>query len=323
MSHFERLGLYDSELRKRVAISPSGVLRADKTVALISASFIGTTLDVNYWTSTVANAGTNTLGSGQAVLRTNTTADGSAALESKHTARFIGPTINYFHGVVRLSTAGTTNNVRRWGVFNADNGFFFQLSASTFSVISRRATVDTTVSSGSFNGTSTTFTMDTNAHVYEIFYNDMYVWFFIDNVLYHTVTGSTATLAASLNLKITMSNTNSGGSISDVQMEARSVSVARIGEVEHKSQYVRIAAGLATTIVKYGPGTIKRININTHGAGANTLTVYDNIAASGTVIALIDTVAAGEEKEYNAEFFTGLTVVSATGTGADLTIEYE
>jgi hypothetical protein len=257
-----------------------------------------------------------------AAIRTNTTADASAALISKYTAKYNSPSIGYFQAIVRQPTAATTSNTRKWGAFDTDNGFFFELSATTFNVVTRRATVDTTVSSGDFNGTATTFTIGTTAHIYEIFYNDMYVWFFIDGTLYHTVTASTATPAATLSLKTTLSNTNSGGSTTDVQMEVRSVVMARIGELENKSQYVQIASALATTIIKYGPGTLKKIIVNTRGSGSNTLTVYDNTAASGTVIAIIDTASA-TEFNYNIDFFTGLTVISATGTGANLTLIYD
>ena len=54
-----------------------------------------------------------------------------------------------------------------------------------------------------------------------------------------------------------------------------------------------------------------------------SLTVYDNTAASGAVIAVIDTVnLATNSLLYDGAFANGLTVISATGTGADLTISW-
>lgn len=86
--------------------------------------------------------------------------------------------------------------------------------------------------------------------------------------------------------------------------------------------YKHIAAGTTTTTVKSGAGYLHLITINTKGASSNTLTVYDNTAGSGTVIAVIDTTVAPGPFGFNCTFQTGLTLVSATGTGADLTVSY-
>ena len=79
-----------------------------------------------------------------------------------------------------------------------------------------------------------------------------------------------------------------------------------------------------TTTIKSGAGILRRVVINTKGSASNTFTVYDNTSGSGTVIAAIDTVnGASGHFEYNVAFSTGLTVVDATGTSADITVIYE
>lgn len=78
----------------------------------------------------------------------------------------------------------------------------------------------------------------------------------------------------------------------------------------------------ATTTVKSGAGVLKRITINSNGGTLNTATVYDNTAGSGTIIAVIDTTLGGNH-EYDLVFSTGLTIVTATGTAADLTVVYQ
>lgn len=88
------------------------------------------------------------------------------------------------------------------------------------------------------------------------------------------------------------------------------------------NSFLNVAAGTATTVVKSGAGTLASITINTKGASSNTLTVYDNTAGSGTKIATIDTTAAQVTLNFNVAFGTGLTIVSATGTGADYTVAY-
>ena len=86
--------------------------------------------------------------------------------------------------------------------------------------------------------------------------------------------------------------------------------------------YTNLAA-LATTTIKSGPGRLKSITINTAGASSNTVTVYDNTAGSGDTIATIDGTAAEQTLDYGGvEFTTGLTVVIATGTAADITVTW-
>ena len=88
------------------------------------------------------------------------------------------------------------------------------------------------------------------------------------------------------------------------------------------SPYLHLNAN-GTTTVKSGAGVLRRIVINTRGGLLNTLTIYDNTTATGAVIAVIDTAAAGGEFGYELDFTTGLTVVLASGTAADITIIYE
>ena len=79
-----------------------------------------------------------------------------------------------------------------------------------------------------------------------------------------------------------------------------------------------------TTTIKSGAGILRRVVINTKGTGSNTFTIYDNTSGSGTVIAAIDTAnGVSCHFEYNVAFSTGLTVVDATGTSADITVIYE
>ncbi len=79
-----------------------------------------------------------------------------------------------------------------------------------------------------------------------------------------------------------------------------------------------------TTTIKSGAGILRRVVINTKGSASNTFTIYDNTSGSGTVIAVIDTVnGVSGQFEYGVSFSTGLTVVNATGTSADITVIYE
>lgn len=91
----------------------------------------------------------------------------------------------------------------------------------------------------------------------------------------------------------------------------------------HAYAYLNITlAAPTTTTVKSGNGVLKAIVVN-KGAATGTCTIYDNTAASGTVIG---TITGGDALprsiEYNVKFANGLTIVSATAA-MDLTVVYE
>lgn len=83
------------------------------------------------------------------------------------------------------------------------------------------------------------------------------------------------------------------------------------------------SASNATTTIKSGAGVLKRVTVNTLGSASNTCTIYDNTAGSGTIIAVIDPTLAQGTFEYDLVFSTGLTIVTATGSAADLTLVYQ
>ena len=78
----------------------------------------------------------------------------------------------------------------------------------------------------------------------------------------------------------------------------------------------------ATTTVKSGNGFLHTICINT-SAATETLTIYDNTAASGTKIGTITVYASTNPCFiYDIFFATGLTIVSATAA-SDITVAYQ
>lgn len=78
----------------------------------------------------------------------------------------------------------------------------------------------------------------------------------------------------------------------------------------------------ATTTLKTGPGILHGITIGLLGTVASTVTVYDNTAASGTILAVVNSLLLSGSFLYDIPFTTGLTIV-VTGTVApDLTVMY-
>lgn len=78
-----------------------------------------------------------------------------------------------------------------------------------------------------------------------------------------------------------------------------------------------------TTVLTSVGCKLHTVSINTKGAAANTLTLYDGTVAQNVIIAIIDTVnLATNVLVYDVDTRNGLTAVMATGTAADVTISF-
>lgn len=77
-----------------------------------------------------------------------------------------------------------------------------------------------------------------------------------------------------------------------------------------------------TTTVKSGAGVLHTLTVNNLGTVASVTAVYDNIAGSGTVIAVINTLAGQESYLYDVAFATGLTIVTTGTVAPDITVSY-
>jgi hypothetical protein len=78
-----------------------------------------------------------------------------------------------------------------------------------------------------------------------------------------------------------------------------------------------------TTTAKSGAGVLKRIIVTSPGATSNTIKIYDNTAASGTVIADWSTAGGVPTTgvfDFDIAFTSGLTVVTAGTTPPILTV---
>ena len=204
------------------------------------------------------------------------------------------------------------------------NGFFFELSGTTFSIVSRLNGSDTKKSSG-FNGNvGDTYTLDTKTHSFEIFYLASNVEFHIDGRLVHEYRHTDRPLTSTLHFKTYLENTNSGTVSQASTLECRFAVVYRLGKYESapKSRYINSAT---TTVVKIGPGILQKIL--TGGASKTTITVYDNTSASGTILLSLDCSYIYDPSVIiGLEFYTGLTVVTTNnqyGATVACTIVYE
>lgn len=72
------------------------------------------------------------------------------------------------------------------------------------------------------------------------------------------------------------------------------------------STYISTAT---TTTAKSGRGILRRLVLTETAAG--TITIYDNTAASGTILAVLKASIVEGSYEFNVHFQTGLTIVTA------------
>lgn len=86
-------------------------------------------------------------------------------------------------------------------------------------------------------------------------------------------------------------------------------------EAPFSSQYISTAT---TTTVKSGHGVLHSISITETAAA--TITVYDNTAGSGTVLAVFKASVAEQTFVLDVAFNTGLTIVTAGAS--KLTVAY-
>jgi len=311
--------------------TPTGEMRSITPFKLAGASFLGTVLDPNFWTASLGTGGTATVGGAQLILSTGTgIADNVTSVQSVIAARYIASNPNRFRCTGRLPDIGTANNTRRLGAFTTANGCFFQLSGTTFSVVTRKTSSvnDIVVSNGSFNGVyGSAITLDTNVHTFEIVWTNVAVYFFIDDILLHKVTSLTTTWADTLTLPIRIENNNSGGSSTDVSLNIRGLTISRLG-----SEYVQprgyYRAGTVTAqILKYGAGNLHGIIIS--GITDNAVvTLYDNTTNSGTIIWSSGGMLAGTTNVpygldfKGIQFSIGLTLAITT-SNCNVTVMYD
>lgn len=91
--------------------------------------------------------------------------------------------------------------------------------------------------------------------------------------------------------------------------------------VQSSFTYAHIATSTTTT-VKSGAGVLHGVSINSLGTVASSVTVYDNTAGSGTVIAVLDSLASARNTLFDVSFATGLTLVTTGTVAPDVTVSY-
>lgn len=301
----------------------------------IIGSNFGNTIDTNYlYTITNTNGGTTTASTGVCTLACNTTANGATQFVTKGKIRYLSGRGNLFRGNARFSNLSNTNNTIQFGIIaDTANYFVFQLKDGTFSCVLKRASVQTVVNNGSFNGNGTTsnvsWTADTLFHSFEILYSTSKIQFIIDNAAIQTFSVTDKSLVGSVVGQLYASNVNSGGATTNNRFDILTWSGSQIGDAVNNPQYYNCNATAETRTLKAGGGTLQSISIGRSGGANATLTIYDNTAGSGTVIGIWDLNNVASVVNHvmgiqGVNFNNGLTyVTSGTMTSASVTFFWE
>lgn len=322
MSYWKQTEITD-RFNVRTRNTMNGELRTMEGFRTAGRVLSGSVVDPNFFSSTATNGGSATQSNGVLTLATNTTANGAIQVNAESISRYVGAAQMEATARIAMGDTGTANNVRRWGMMDlaAQNGVYFKLSGSTMYVCTLSGGVETAIASASWNQSTVVPTL-TNYNLWQIQYMVSSVNFIINGTLVHQISGapSSASWAQTLNLYLWTDNTNSGGSTTNVNMLLKSAHNYRFGKHDTQNVYFH-GTTAATTVLKYGPGTLHRMTLN--NPGGTLITLYDNTAGSGTVIAVINTPSTANPVTltYEIEFNIGLTVVS-TGTW-DFTIIYQ
>lgn len=338
MSYFPIVQVTDNQVARIQRVSPIGGALVEQTTRLVGASF-GSSIDTNFWTASNSGAGSASgVANSIATLTSGTANNGYGSITTARLARFLFANPNLYRGAVRVTAASVTNCTRRFGAFTAaanpyntpTNGVGFEISAAgvlSCNTWSNGSAVQT-VNSGSFNGQVASYAIDTNVHAYEITYFVMGVWFFVDGVLLHHFAPTTGILAQNLTVPSTASIFNSAGGTTSGTMELWASSILRFGKELTRPKSARISTNTTTTL-KSGAGTIHSIVLNNSPSVGHTMTIYDNTAGSGTILNLFTCSASQTPFVINLaplglDFYTGLTVVTATGaTAGDWLVIYD
>ena len=314
--------LFDPDIPGFQRISPVGGALVEQTTRLIGAQFEGSLANGqadNFWVTARKTNSTSVIGSKICTLTSGTTDTDWCSVASVRTARFLFANPNMFRCLVKFASVAAADTLTHIGAVSLTsgvpvNGYTFEVNgAGVISLASWNAGSKVLNVASGFNGRlGTTLSVpDTNMHSYEIIYFAAKVWFFFDRALLHAATPTTAIFSGEMSVPIGLSVVVGAAAATRV-LECWNASTLRFGKELTRPQSVYIAAN-ATTLCKTGAGTLHSILVGDGAVG--TVSIYDGLTAT-TLLAVLSVIATTPPNllALELDFFTGLTVVTTTGT---------
>jgi len=204
---FTQLGV-GSRTIAEASISAIGELAVIQKSLIFADNFPGSSLDSSVWSQTLVGTGAVVVADTSVTLSATAASD-AATIETvaEHSSLAAFPI--HWGLIIITPDAGTTGNIREWGVYNDDDGYFFRLSGTTLSVVVRKGGSDTVVAASDFNVLPLTDPTSSVAVVYEIQYaTTTFALFYVNRQLVHSARVTTGALVSAVQLKTRFRNNN-------------------------------------------------------------------------------------------------------------------
>lgn len=305
--------------------TPIGEMRMVEPFRLIGATFEGSSIDGNFWTTAATGtAAAIAQGNAQLLITSGTASGATVTAFSVRRARYVGGAAMRYRAVLQLD-APTANNTRRWGIGwgatmpTITDGAWFEMNGTALTVTTMKGGTPANVTT--FNGhLGTTYAPGTTVRTYEIYWTNSRVYFVVNGDLLHTVSASAATWANTMNFHAFADSVNSAGA-SSVTLAIRVMTIYRLGKSDTQPIYKNITGNAATWVLKNGPGILHKLIFN--NTLGTSFIIYDNTSAAAPTIGTVTTASASLGSwDYSLPFFNGLTIVT-TGNSLDMTVVYE
>lgn len=320
-----RAAIYDFQVDEFASISAqNNDFSVAHRVNLIADNFRQVTpLDALLWTTVVVGTGTGAIANTRLELKTGVTANSAVKITSTIVGRAYSGISQQYRAGVQLLNAGDINCVKRWGAFNDSDGFFWELDGTSLFAVSRRLGVDTRTISTSWTSLPTfVLALGGSNTTFSITFFGNTAFFIIGGDVAHRMSGTVGGLSrtGTLNLPIRQEIFNKNGAAVDNTLIITGTSLYRFGPDQVSPRYKNIV-GAATTVVKNDSGRLHRVIVS-DGSGANTCTIFDNTAGSGSGVATINVNKLHGSIEFDLDLSIGLTVVT-TGVDTNVTVIFD
>lgn len=285
----------------------------ERTILVSQAST--TVNDTAFWTKSTLN-GASIGDGGLFMFQTGNNPAASASLQSTQVGILHLGALNLWNAALFFPSMSAPANGTKItvGPCTVQDGLGFQWRNGAFGIMIRVGGLETFIPPAQFNGDQVTPNY-TQIPFFSILYAPGGAQFFLNNQLLHTFFGSIG-VNSNYPLRAELANT---GNTTNQQLAINGMSIQRMGLPTVRSTYARVSAP-GTWLLKTGAGTLDRALITTPHNN-KILTLYDNVVASGPVLASFALGTVGDYL-FDLDFRTGLTAVSDSNQ-ASVTLTFQ